>query len=74
VNFAEKVLYRRAARRTRDLVRVPELAAPSGPGRGWIDLVAGIRRAQQDGSLTNDTAECWWHNHRRHADQRTQSS
>jgi hypothetical protein len=29
----------------------PSSPAPSGPGRGWIDLVADIRRAQQDGDL-----------------------
>jgi hypothetical protein len=30
---------------------VPSSPTPPGPGRGWIDLVAGIRQAQQDGDL-----------------------
>jgi AcrR family transcriptional regulator len=41
-----------APRLARDLARMPELAGiVRAQMRGWIDLVAGISRAQQDGDL-----------------------
>jgi hypothetical protein len=53
VNLTKKVLYRRTARRTGPATwaACPGSPTPPGPGRGWIDLVAGISRAQQDGDL-----------------------